>query len=187
MTTAHKARIALLVLFGSGAVACDSASARETRPKNWTPVTMEHGIKEGARLDEVSLDCGVDGSREIAPRHNVQLVTFATPYDCSSCAPHLAALDSLHAHGELPRNDVIVMWSPGSDLQREVAIVRKRTPRTVCVDPRGTLWDRHDLQHTPITMLLVDGRVTYMNDRMLGSDLEHRAFLQDLAKYEKRD
>ena len=170
-----------------GCLGCDAAAARVPRPRNWQPVTMEHGIKVGAQLSELVLDCGEGEQQRVAPRQGVQLVTFATPYDCSSCAPHMSALDSLSARGALPSNDLMVVWAPGAELEREVALVREKTPRKVCVDPRGTLWDRHDLQHTPITMLLVDGRVTYMNDRMLSNDVEHTTFLQDLVDHTKRD
>ncbi|MBL0938581.1 MAG: hypothetical protein IBJ03_06790 [Gemmatimonadaceae bacterium] len=146
-------------------------------------MTMAHGIAIDAQIEETSLDCGDEGTRQLAPRSGVQLITFSTPYDCSACTPHLAALDSLKKQGMLPEGDAMVLWAPGENLDHEVGMVRGKTHRTVCVDQKGMMWDRHDLQHTPVTVLLVDGRVVYMNDRLLDSESQRAAFLQDLMQY----
>jgi len=181
--SAHSFRLAAMGLLIVAGLGCGTADAG---------VTMEHGVREGTQIGEISLECGEATTtpiapKLIAPKHDVQLITFSTPYDCSACAPHLAALDSLRRHGLLPQNDVMVIWSPGGNIGREANVVRNKSPRTVCVDQRGALWDRHDLQHTPITVLVVKGRVTYLNDRMLDGKAEHRAFLQDLVKYSTRN
>lgn len=171
-------RSALLLLALAG---CRVAGADAASKGRWIPATMEHGVAPGIRVGTQALDCGAAGARALgAP--GVQLVTFSTPLDCSSCAPHLSSLDSLHARHALPANELVVVWAPGGDLDRDVAQVRKSTPRLVCVDRRGELWERYDLRHTPFTVLLVDGRIEYLNDRLLENERERTAFIDDIQR-----
>ena len=95
----------------------------------------------------------------------MQLVTLSTPGDCSTCVPHLAGLDSLAREPGGPSTNFILAFAPGSSVARVSNMYSNYVGRDVCVDTMGRAWDALDVQKTPVTILLVSGRIAYMTDR----------------------
>lgn len=157
-------------------------AAAGTRPEIPSE-TMQHGVQVGVRLASLDLHCTDAIRRVVSPASGVQLVTFATPYDCSSCSPHLAGLDNLKNQGKLPRDEMIVVWGSPRDLASMTSAKHAASPRPVCIDSSGVFWDRDNVSHTPFTVLLVNGRIAYVNDRLLAEQALSDAFEADLAAY----
>lgn len=144
------------------------------------------GIRTGVLLAPTSLPCDGVGSREIGERGHSQLITFTTAGDCSSCAPHLAGLDSLIRREALPVSHLFVVYSRKATTASDRRTLRGILNGVICWDHDGALWDRHDISHTPVTVLSVNGRVLLVHDAPLVAPHD-RARLVDSVKALVRD
>lgn len=141
---------------------------------------MEHGLAINDRIELTLLSCR-NGERHEAGREGaVEIVTFATPFDCVYCSVHLSGLVELV--DQLPEKvqpPVLVLWSP-SDTQLERAVDKfGDSGFDLCHDVEGTLWDRYNLTNTPFTVVLRNGRVVYLNDWAL-DEAAGEQFLADV-------
>ena len=151
-----------------GLLACDGSSdAADAEPAY--PVLHSRQLAIGDRITQQELACSDGRSRRVADRGVAQVVTFASLGDCSSCASHMTGVDSIYSRRELKLEMFSVIYGPGA---REPDIVRRMAPpqaRPACTDQRGVFWEALDLSHTPLTVLLIDGRIAYMHDAPLDS------------------
>jgi hypothetical protein len=151
----------------------DAAATVQSRTR------MDHGVTLGERIAATAVKC-LDGTqRNVGAKEQMQIVTFATPFDCSECTPHLVGTPEVVKRAGLAQHAFWVVWSPNmKSLERSVASKRPELP--VCVNEDGGLWDRHDVVHTPFTVVLRNGSVVYMHDGMMSSAQEKAKFAADL-------
>jgi len=140
---------------------------------------MDHGIDLGAKVAPTALWCRDGSGRRVGESGKLQIVTFATPYDCSACTPHLDGVPKVVGGTGLAVYAFTVMWAPNRKvLERQIAQVAPDLP--ICVNEDGSLWEQHNLLHTPFTAVLNDGVVVYLNDSNLQTEEERHQFAADL-------
>lgn len=154
--------------------ACDSsASAHRAQPAKSAltlhkmAVNDHGGIVVGLSIDETPLPCNDGQLRVIAPRKLSQLITFTSVGDCSACEQHLAGLDSLSRLKQLPVPHVYVAYSAPSNRSADSRAYASVISDPVCWDEKGALWDEYNISHTPVSVLVFDGRVLLMHDTPL--------------------
>ncbi|MBB4635175.1 TlpA family protein disulfide reductase [Longimicrobium terrae] len=141
--------------------------------------SMEHGISPGDAVASVKVPCMSGPDREVAEKNKLQVVTFATPYDCSACTPHMAGVPRVLRHINEDQKGFVVVWSPNKKmLQRSLGQAKSDLP--ICIDEAGVFWDRHDIQHTPFTVVIDDGRVVYTTDAVFTQRDTEEKFARDL-------
>ena len=144
-------------------------------------VAMEHGLAPGDRIAATTVKCPQSADRVIGAAGETQIVTFATPFDCTACAPHLAGVPKVERDAGVADRAFAVVWSPRlQSLDHDLGTSRPDLP--LCTDERGTLWDRHNLLHTPFTAVIRDGRVIYMHDGTLLTHRDQLALANDLRR-----
>jgi hypothetical protein len=144
-------------------------------------LAMDHGLKPGTRLEPTPVECLHGPSRTIGSAGETQIVTFATPFDCSACTPHLAGVPKVERQQGLLGHALLVVWSPNlRTLARDLGAARLELP--VCVNRSGSLWDRYNFQHTPFTAVIRNGRVIYMHDGTLLTRRSETEMAADLQK-----
>ncbi len=142
--------------------------------------TMAHGIEIGQQVQPTSVRCGDGEQREVGTKDRIQIVTFATPYDCYTCSAHLGGLPESKVLRSSHVEAFVVVWAPQSKLAtREFKKISEKY--TVCVDERGALWDAHAISHTPVTVALRGGEVVYLNDQPLIQPEKLKQFESDLT------
>lgn len=164
----------IVILFVS---AC-SASSRD--PVNASQVDNAHGFKVGDTIAPLGVDCLKQRGRVLGAQGATQLVTFSSPGDCSTCMLHLAGMEKIAREGNGPRENFIVSWGPGLTLSDVGRLYSSHPVRDVCTDSGGKAWDALNLEHTPVTVLLISGRVALMTDKGYGSDSSRAHFLDDI-------
>jgi len=173
---------AAALIIGAGAATAVSGATRGASAQDDDRIRAvdvgEHGVQIGAAVPRTAVTC--DDSTTTIGSAPIELITFSTPQDCSACSEHLAGLETLSVHGKLPARDVVVLWAPGEDLERNVAHLRRTMHRKLCIDPPGDLWDRLDVSHTPFTILVRRDTIVYVNDSRLTSPLHAADFLHDV-------
>lgn len=143
----------------------------------------EHGAPEElpvsrASLQEASitlehLPCHAHALASDADRDSTtQLVTFASSGDCLVCGPHLAGLDTLRQRQQLPFMHRLVIYASAHDEPRMRRTLRAQIDAPPCFDHTGSLWESVDLGKTPVTVLLVNGRVVDADRSALDTDAQ---------------
>lgn len=155
------------------------------RQKSATVVTSQvdnaHGFKVGDSLAPFHVQCLKDSDKILAKPGVTQLVTFSTAGDCSTCMSHLSGLEAVSRAGGGPPQNFIVTWSRGQSVPEIARLYSSRPGRDVCLDSLGQAWDSLNIQHTPVTVLLISGRVAFMTDKGLTSDSSRARFISDIA------
>jgi hypothetical protein len=167
-----------LILPMLGILACTSA------PRDGVVTTdadNRHGFVVGDSIAPFAVHCLSGRSRMLGELGATQLVTFSTAGDCSTCMPHLDGLEQIARAGRGPPDSFILTWAPGQSIAEVGRLYASRPARDVCLDKLGQAWDSLDLQHSPVTVLLISGRVSYMTDRGYLTDSSRARFLADLA------
>lgn len=141
-----------------------------------------HGLELGQRLSKVIIDCP-SGRLVLAGASDTQLITLATLRDCSACEAHMIGLDELKRQGRLPPDEYLVVWPQPGTSAHELEGYTRQTARRVCVDSAGHFWDRFNVQHTPVTLVVKDGRIVYLDDRPLLSGPSIAAFLTGIGHF----
>jgi hypothetical protein len=146
------------------------------------PATREHGVRIGDSPLIDSVDCRTDSlgqalSLPAAPL----LVSFASAADCALCESHLAVMDSLRVAGRLPFEYRVVFSATPERHASAARSLRIATATPLCYDVAERLWRTHGIARTPFTVLIVQSRVRYINDRFLTSPTERSALLTDLS------
>jgi hypothetical protein len=163
------------LLATAAALACGACGRGEPLSK----ASMEHGIHPGEQMVAASLSCMTGGERTLADPSAVQVVTFATPYDCSACSPHMALVPRVLRRVNASDRAFVVVWAPNrASLAHSLGRARSELP--VCLDEKGVYWDRHNIQHTPFTVVIDHGRVVYTNDATLQNRATVERFTRDL-------
>jgi len=135
---------------------------------------------ERAALDEASITLAHLRCHEqelisdTASQSAEQLVTFAASGDCLVCGPHLAGLDTLRQRGQLPYAHLLVIYASEHDEPRLRRTLRAQIDMPPCFDHSGSLWQAVELGKTPVTALLVNGRIVDEDRSALDTD-ERRA------------
>ncbi|HYW05374.1 MAG TPA: hypothetical protein VE913_00380, partial [Longimicrobium sp.] len=140
-----------------------------------TLAAMEHGVKPGTVMPSTAVRCLEGAPRQVGAAGKLQIVTFATPYDCSSCTPHMAGVPRVLRRMNSTHDAFTVVWAPNPKVA-ERSLGRAKSALPVCMNDDGSLWDRHDILHTPFTVVLDDGRVVYSNDATFTNPRSERAF-----------
>ncbi len=143
---------------------------------------MEHGLAPGAALTAIRLPCLPHGARILGARGQTQIVTFVTPFDCSACAPHLAAIPELVRRAGAASSAFLVAWAPNPATISRGLDTPAGAGLPVCVDRTGSLWDRYDLLHTPFTVVVRNGVVVYVNDATFPSAASRAEFVEDVRR-----
>jgi hypothetical protein len=143
-------------------------------------VVNAHGLAVGDSIEPLALTCREGGDRRIAAPNEVQLITLSTAGDCSACLTHLAGLEQLLVTKQVTAPQFYVSWATTAQIPSAMIAYRATTIRPVCFDTSGTLWDSHNVSHTPVTVVIRNGRVLYMHDMPLISASSQRQFLGDL-------
>lgn len=155
---------------------CDSPPSFQQRrpverkgsaPQHKMAVNNHGGVIVGLRIDEIPLLCDDGQVRIVAPRKLAQLVTFTSVGDCSACEMHLAGLDSLSKLKQLPVPHVYVAYSAAAARKADSRAYAAVISEPVCWDETGALWDKYNISHTPVSLLVSDGRVVLLHDTPL--------------------
>lgn len=145
-------------------------------------VANDHKITVGDSIAPLAVNCAGGATRVVADPAKVQLVTVSTASDCSACLTHLAGLESVLAQDPIHIETFYVSLVPRDQQQGAMIAYHTVTSRLVCFDERGVLWDKYNISHTPVTVLLRHGRIAYMHDMPLVSEPQQQTFLADLRK-----
>lgn len=158
---------------------CIGCSSTETVGRS--RARMEHGVALGTRMRPTPLQCFGAGGRVVAAAGQFQIVTFATPYDCSSCTPHLDGVPEVVGKAGLSAHAFTTVWAPSMKAVERQVRHRARKQAT-CVDEDGSLWEEHNMLHTPFTVVLRDGVIVYLHDGNLQSAEEREQLAADLRE-----
>ena len=145
-------------------------------------VANDHKISVGDSIAPLALTCAGGATRVVADPAKVQLVTVSTASDCSTCLSHLAGLENILEHDPIHIETFYVSWVPPEQQRGAMIAYHTVTTRLVCFDERGVLWDKYNVSHTPVTVLLRHGRIVYMHDMPLISEPSQQTFLADLRR-----
>lgn len=149
-------------LIGVVAVALSACRRSADDARTATRPTVSRGLQVGDSIAPFPAPCVRGPDRIVGERDGVQLVTLSTPGDCSTCVPHLAGLDSLAREESGPAANYLLVFAPGRSVPQVANMYASYAARDVCVDTMGNAWDALDVQKTPVTILLVSGRIAYM-------------------------
>lgn len=177
--TALRPTVARSIMFAC-MVAASACTVSQTDVPERLDDLQRFGFAVGDSIAPFSVDCLTAGSRRIGLPGSTQVVTFSTPGDCSTCMLHLAGLDSVALSGRGPADNVIVTFTPGQSPASVARLYGSRLVRDVCVDTSGFAWDALNMQKTPVTALLISGRVAYVTNGGLLSDSSRTRFLKQL-------
>lgn len=137
---------------------------------------FEHGLRVGRMIAPVTLECSDGRVRTLGAGRTVQLITFSTAGECSECSRHLRGLEQLYRTRQLPGMQFVVAYAPPARQTALLAAYQTYTSRPICFDATGALWKAYDISHTPVTALIRDGRIRYLDDAPLESPAELAAF-----------
>jgi hypothetical protein len=168
-------------------VACnhDRAHAIRTEPDSVRTLVNEHGIKVGDHVAPLSVACS-DAHERIVGRGR-QLITLTTLEDlCSDCHRHLGGLSRAvralaEQRGDLGVEPIFLAAVPSSRQVEAIRAYRDQRGAALCFDEGSELWTRHHLTHTPVTLLLLDGRVAFAHDAPLDDEQARSAFVQSVV------
>lgn len=174
-TLAKTSVFALVVLM---CTACggrsDARSAKESDEPRLLRLT--HGLSSGDVIALQNMRCADGVVRKLGASEQLQLVTFSTVSDCAECDRHLNGLEQLYREHKLPGEALIVTYAPPARQAEIVTAYRVRTSRPICFDETGALWTAHDISHTPVTVLIRNGKVLYLDDAPLETEQEVAQF-----------
>jgi hypothetical protein len=158
--------MSFMALLASACVSSEAVSdGRAATTQARAQLLYEHGIDVGDKLDAISVACSDAAQRTFAEAKRLQLVTLSSVDDyCAECDRHLRGLDAVSKRAEMSHDAFILTYGAPA---RHVDIVTAYAPKTnrpVCFDETGRVWERHDLRHTPLTLLLWSGQVVYAHD-----------------------
>jgi hypothetical protein len=134
----------------------------------------------------MTLSCSDGRSRELAAADSVQLVTFWTVNDCSTCSRHLEGLETAWRKAEISLDQFVVTYETGARRPEVLRIHQAGSTRPLCIDTAAKFWDKYDIRHTPVTILIGNGRVVYMNDLPLDSDGSREGFVRKVIQLSSR-
>lgn len=162
------------------------ATGRSTEGLTISRALNEHGVELGRAVPLTPLSCSDSTTRRVADPDAVQMITFATPYDCALCSIHLSSLGSIR-WSQLPKVDpFIVAWGPSREelvrLESGVSDTLGLTFPPVCIDRKGVLWDSLNVSHTPFSAIVRNGRIIYLHDGVLSSAAAGNQFYEDVAR-----
>lgn len=140
------------------------------------PLLFEHGLRVGQMIAPLTLECSDGRVRTLGGGNAVQLVTFSTAGECSECNRHLSGLEQLYRTHQLPGVQFVVAYAPPARQTALLAAYQPYTSRPICFDATGALWKAYDISHTPVTALIRNSRVRYLDDAPLESPAELAAF-----------
>lgn len=170
------------IRWGIFVLVVSACSPHSRAAESSSQVDNVHGFKVGDSIAPFGVQCLKTTNRILAARGATQLVTFSTAGDCSTCMTHLAGMEAIAREGNGPRDNFVVTWSRNQTLPEVARLYASRPVRDVCIDSAGQAWDGLNLQHTPVTILLISGRVAYMTDKGYVSDSSRTHFLSDIAR-----
>ena len=152
------------------------------RPAYVSRADNAHGVHLGQRMGPLTVQCPA-GALVVGAPAQTQLITFATESDCWACQAHIAGMEAIYQSGAVSVTNAVVFWTPRGE-RRDPRVVHARpNARPVCLDDAAALFDRYGIEHTPVTVLLRDGRVLYMHDRPLASVTAQSKVVSDLQVY----
>lgn len=168
-----------VVIFAAQIIACGDAR-RSVHVDS--PLAFDHGVNVGDRLTPANLACDDNQSRKVAALGKTQLVTFWTIDDCSDCSRHLQGLETVWKRSEIPVEQFVVTYATPSRAAEVLRLHAVGSTRPLCMDTSARYWDKYDMRHTPVTMLLRSGRVAFMDDMPLDSDERRAEFVSRVIK-----
>lgn len=139
---------------------------------------MDHGVREGTTVPATEVECTDGSGRTVGAPGELQVLTFATPFDCTQCTPHVALGPGLIKESGLEKQAFFVVWSPNRAALRNPSLAEVDLP--VCIDSGGALWDALNLLHTPFTAVVRDGAVLYLHDGNFATEQQRAQFKNDL-------
>lgn len=174
-----------LVLLFAGAVlsACQSeasGSLRHGRENVRRSILLNHGIAVGTNVARLSVSCSDGRQRVLGERPAAQLVTLSTPGDCPECDRHWVGIDRIYREHALRLEQFVVTFAPQAARVEVLARYRGWTMLPLCFDENGSLWSKYNISHTPVTLLLRDGKVQYLDDAPLETTEDLRSFRDTL-------
>jgi hypothetical protein len=163
----------------------DRTHALQTKPDSVRTLVNEHGIKVGDHVAPLAVACS-DAHERIVGKGR-QLVTLTTLEDlCSDCHRHLGGLSQAvqalaERRGDLDVEPIFLAAVPSSRQVEAIRAYRNQRGAALCFDESSELWARHHLTHTPVTLLLLDGRVAFAHDAPLDNEQARSAFVQSVV------
>jgi hypothetical protein len=128
----------------------------------------EHGIAVGDMVEPITVPCSDSTQRVVADTTSLQLVTITSVDDyCAECHRHLLGLDAVARLTQLGDTGFFLTYAPPARQAEIVKAYRAKTSQPVCFDQVGAMWEKYNLRHTPVTLLLLRGRVVYAHDTPL--------------------
>jgi hypothetical protein len=160
--------------------ACSSISDdRDTR--NPLIAVRYHGVTVGNAMSSGRLPCTDGTARALTDSTPAHIVTFVTLGNCLSCVEHLTTLEEIVRSGELNEFDTFIVAYASRARQGEATQqFRGVSTRPICLDVHGAVWEDQNVQNTPFTVILLNGRVRAISDTPLRSNDEQIRVLSSL-------
>lgn len=179
MNVARGLRLAICILLVHAMGGC-----RDRRPPGPAELTTvnEHGVRTGDIIAPFAVQCTDGVRRIIGGASEVQLVTISAESDCSECELHITGLDALYRARRIPIDAFVVTYMPRSLRADVLAAYHARTAMPICIDSGAVLWHQTRVSHTPVTVLLKGGRISYVDDSPLNSPLQVYTLTRAIAQ-----
>ncbi len=142
----------------------------------------EHGIHLGQEIGPLTIHCTDGEDRTIGARSAMQLITISAVNDCAECQRHLTGLEQVYKEDRLQLDQFVVTSASPTRRADVLAAYRARTNRPVCIDTEEALWHQSNLSHTPVTLLVRNGRVAYIDDAPTETAAEIALFTRQVAR-----
>ena len=173
-------RTSALVLLSLLCLGCGNERVADNASGARTSARYPRQIHEAEVLLKSEIACSDGTRRGIGDSTVVQLITFASAGDCLSCGTHAAGLDSIRLSGVLDADFFTVAYAPQPQQDEIRHALAFRSGNAVCFDPAGKYWSAHDLSRTPVTVLVIHGRIAYVHDKNLDADIARTEFVREV-------
>lgn len=173
----HTGRSAVVAVATAGILSmCASPNSGDSGPSAESLALardVDHGVHAGTALTPLSLDCSDGRKRMVGDPNASHVVTLATSGDCAQCNRHWQGITALFERNAARGHQYAIVNAPPSHTAEATAHMRGYSDIPVCFDTAGVLWSNHNVSHTPVTLVVQNGRVVYVN----GEALDHAAGL----------
>lgn len=146
--------------------------------KDAESVRYQRKIQSGQLLLRSVLACSDGKHRNIGGANDTQIITFATSNDCLTCGTHAAGLDLIRRTDQLHIGFFTVAYAAPAQEAMVIRSLAAETSNPVCFDAVGRYWLSHDLSHTPLTVVVQNGRIIYLHDTALDTDSARTKFVR---------
>ncbi len=166
-----KTMLACLAMFGCGSEGRSGQLRPDTRYVRRIQLADDLVSRKLSCSDGVSRDAGKFNATPV-------LITFVSSGDCLSCGTHAPGLEAVRKSGAIKAEFFTVAYASSQEQPAVLRSLNAMSTNPVCFDAEGFFWRAHDLTRTPVTLLVVAGKIRMVHDKSLDSPEQRRSFIQ---------